>query len=645
MSNNQCLLEMEVVDLHRKSMKIISSMLVMSLALSSAQVALAVEQGELKAKLGSTQVVYISTKELKKAPLITTDSKDYVTSQLETLYKDVADQFGVPYTYVKAMHIIAGGKAIFSDRMPQIYSEEALRTSKAPFEIDRVVQVYDKKATFAECPDESIERPSKYYMPDAAYNVMSTINNIMESRYTVDRGSLQTYFDALLPDAKQNVVFYEALMQYLGYSDSEVNSLYSAYERVVYKKEKAEYVIELEQSGEYKVKDKFKEIFTRYGIPNIDSIAVAMSFDGLMAQYDSPDKLKSEIPLHYKVGYTSRENMMVAALSLVGKVRYVWGGGHVGTGNIDGINPMWECFNELYNSSGNSARCMKPSSTWCPVHGDIGSTANTCMISDTSVSKIDEYLELRGEMLSTTKAYGKIEGKNLYKIFNNGNVGYTRNNGTGSAVSSHRLEGLDCSGFASWLYNQIDNERIYDSGSTRFVQSGNLTELDMGTPLLPGDVLAWNEHIVVIVGKIDETSQVYLEIESTPNVLKLGIAYYPGATQAQISYAKELARQANTLLGNVQDTRVNSFSIKGLEYSTQAYTDAEGNLQMSYNKVLSIGRLGRSFIDESEIVDGYDKTMSQITAKEILQHTINILPADYISGAEVYTGGELFYVG
>lgn len=625
--------------MYNKHKKLVCTVLILSALVSESTIALAYDDDS-----NQTEIHYETSSNIKKTLSPLYASNESMQEQLNKLYKDISELLDIPYTYVKAVHIIAGGKAVYSDRRPDIYTDITLESVPGPFEIAGVTQIYDKEAPFAKCADEEVQRPNKYYMPDAAYNVMSSIKSLMDTRYTVDRGNMQAYFDALLPDAKKNVVFYEALMQYLGYSDEQVNSLYKAYERVLYKKEKDEYVIELSENGEYSVKDKFIDIFKRYGIDRTDGIAIAMGFDSLLAQCDTPDKIKSEVPLHYKVGYTSRENMMIAAMSVVGKVRYVWGGGHGGTGNISGINPIWECFNELYGDNDKSGSCIKPSNTWCPVHGAIGSTSNTCMISDTTVSNISEYIAKRGSYIENTKAYGKIAGKNLNKIFNYGNVGYTRKDGSGSSVAAHRIEGLDCSGFASWLYNQIDSDRIYDSGASRFVQNGRLNELEMGSKLLPGDVLAWNTHICVIVGRTDETNKVYIEVESTPNVVKLGVAYYPGATQEQINKAKDLAKQANTLLGDVQDSWVNVFNIKNLEYATQAYTDEEGNVQYSYSKVLTIGRLNKSFIDEDEIVDGYNKTMNEMTAKEIIQNTIDSLPMGYLSGAEVYSGGDFNYV-
>lgn len=660
--------------------------------------------------------------------------EENLKEQLEYLYKSIGEKVDLPYTYVKAMHLIAGGQAIYSDRSPNIMIDETVESLSGPFEIDGVYQMYDKhymenqseKQEHEDLQDKPVESiinnkgilsikntipsefdtihwketqeeieeiqyiqektPSKYSLPDASYNVMCTIKAIMEERSIAQRGNMQVYFDSLLPDVKQNILFYEAVMQYCGYSESEINALYKAYERIVYLKERNEYVVELTSDGHYNIKDKFLSVFDRYNIKVTEPLAIAMSFDAELAEWDTPTGLKSDVPpLHYKVDYTSRENMMVAAMSLVGKVRYVWGGGHGGTSNINGINPIWACFNELYSSEinvegeeirgDNSLSCIQPAGTWCPIHGSL---SGQCSLSDIRVKTLDEYLSLRGKEISDTSAYAYIKGKDLSNIFINNNLAYSNN------IEAHRVEGLDCSGFASWLYNQIDDTRVYDSSARNFVNTHGLESLEFGEELLPGDVIAWSSHICVVVGKLDETAKVYLQVESTPNVIKLGVAYYPGATQEQINEAKELAKEANMLLGNVQDPYVSVYNIKDLVYTAQVYveqpveeegqieqtekTKEEGqtqqtdqqaektdkteqqsqpeekeynmeNVSIKYTKTLGLGRLPRPYKDEDEIVGGYGKTMNQMTAREILQNTIDALPIEYLSGIASYKGG------
>lgn len=598
--------------------KIVSAVLVVSMCIAPAAQAATITQTTLLAGLYAA-------------------STDVLVDQLDELYHTVAEQFDIPYTYVKALHIVAGGKTMYADKRPKLYTDTTSQAFPGPFDIEGATQKYDRKAPFAYCADSSVERPSRYYLPDAAYSVTSEIVELMNARYTVDRGLMQEYFNALLPDVKMNIVFYEAVMEYCGYTPEQVNMLYKTYEQLLYKKEKDEYVVALTAVNEYEIKDKFRSIFYKNGITDLDILAKVMSFDKRLAECDTPDSLKSEIPLPYRLDYTSRENMMVAAMSIVGKVKYIWGGGHLGTGNISGISPIWSAFEEVYDTSDKSNRCIKPGSTWCPIHGDIGESDNGCAFEGGGISTIQEYLELRGNLLKTTKSYAKIEGKDLSKIFLNGSVAFTNYAGNKQSVAPHRLEGLDCSGFTSWLFNQIDSERIYDCGATAFITAGKLIELEWGSNLYPGDVITWGSHIIAVVGTLDDTWTTYLIVESAPNTVKLGVAYMPGATKEQLAEAKALASQANILLGNTGDEPINVFNLEGRRYSTTVVEDEETG-EVSYNKtlVLHFGRLGRPFIDEFDTVDNTDKTMKQLVAKEIIQHTIDILPEEYLSGLEEY---------
>lgn len=79
-------------------------------------------------------------------------------------------------------------------------------------------------------------------------------------------------------------------------------------------------------------------------------------------------------------------------MSLVGQVRYVWGGGHLGSGNYVGISPTWLLFNKAYSS--NPYTGITPSYTWCPIHGELIDTENGCLVLSADVS-LDEYIEQR----------------------------------------------------------------------------------------------------------------------------------------------------------------------------------------------------------------------------------------------------------
>lgn len=561
--------------------------------------------------------------------------------QLTDLYNNVAEELDIPSDYVWAVHMLAGGKAVYSSRLPNIYNSLTLASLAGPFEIPNSTykQEYNLEAPFAVCTNFEIDRQKdgKYYLPDAAYNVMSSIKELMNKRLEASRGAFQVYFDALMPDAKQNICFYESIMLYCGHPEREVNQLYKVYERLLYDKAKDEYVIELTSDGQYKVKDKFIGSFEKYGISDTSQLAIAMSFDGILAGSNTPETVRASEPLHYKNGYTSRENMMAAAMSLVGKVRYVWGGGHGGSAHIDGISPIWECFNELYEQNEKDGYCIQPSGTWCPIHGTVN---GACSLSDTTVSTVQDYIELRGDLLQHTSAYSEVLSPSINKIYRNGNLAYS----AGSKIAAHRVEGLDCSGFAGWIYNQIDKDRVYDSSARNFVYSGNLQELPLGSELYPGDVIAWSSHIVTVVGKLDDTNKVYIQIEQTPNVIKFGVAYYSGASAEQIQKAKAIAKEANILLGNVKDNWVGCYNMNDLAGSIKVTTDENGEVVYEYSNSLHLGRLKKLFIDEFETVPGYDIPMREMTGQQIIQYTIDNMPDKYISGKNVYTGGIFKYV-
>lgn len=56
-----------------------------------------------------------------------------------------------------------------------------------------------------------------------------------------------------------------------------------------------------------------------------------------------------------------------------------------------------------------------------------------------------------------------------------------------------------------------------------------------------------------------------------------------------------------------------------------------------------IGRLSRDFIDEDLVLQDYEKRITDMTAQEIIQHTINNYELQYLTGRGIYQG-ELFQV-
>ena len=169
---------------------------------------------------------------------------DKLNYQLNELYNQIGLQLNIDSKYVKILHILAGGKAIYADKQPNIYVEETVKTERAPFEIAMCNTEY-KIFSLIECDDINIIRPSKYYLPDAAYSVTSDIVKIMNDRLNYNRQDAQIYFNALTKESKTEVLFYESVMQYMNQPIEVINSFYRIYEKLIFDKEYEENVLEI----------------------------------------------------------------------------------------------------------------------------------------------------------------------------------------------------------------------------------------------------------------------------------------------------------------------------------------------------------------------------------------------------------------
>lgn len=456
--------------------------------------------------------------------------------QLDELYNKIGEHLGVDKSIVKQIHALCGSKAVYADKKPSIYND--LTTYKS-MDIYRGNGEHGilQKADFIECGDDNIDRPSEYFLPDALYSVSYDIVSLMSQRFNCDRGPMQEYFDNLKEDVKQRIVFYEAVMEYTGCKESAVDEIFKAYEKCLYDKQKDENVIETNKDGQLEIKSKFRKVFNDIGINNetrLNYLAIILSYDKDLAVNDNAESTKDEYIVPYKLNYTSRENMMLAAACLVGKVRYVWGGGHSGASYIDGINPAWEMWSDLYTGD-NYEKCIQPHGSWCPEHGYSSGECTQGGI----IRSLDDYISKRSKTFGTDELDQDKYRKLLAKVdYSNG-------------ISTHTLDGLDCSGFASWLYNQITDKYNVNSTARCFTKQSGIKEVAFGSKMLPGDVFSWTSHIVVIVGQVRKGSKAYVTVEETPHVLKYGVVYYAGASSADIEYGKKIASEANTLIGGI----------------------------------------------------------------------------------------------
>ena len=540
-------------------------------------------------------------------------SSNTLNEQLDDLYHEIGDRLNIDYLYVKIMHMISGGKAVYADASPNIKIDTTVENIEGAFDIPGIDQDYELIADWIMCPDENVIRPSKYYLPDAAYNVMADVIAIMNSRYYADRGNMQSYFDALNNDVKTTIIFCEAVLKYTGSTDEAVNSFYSVYEKMLYDKDKNENVLEVDENGVYKFKSDYKNILISNNISTdreLEILSIILRFDANLAASASTTELSESLVMPYDIGYQSRENMMIAAMSVVGKVRYVWGGGHIGASSIKGINPNWEIFNSLYGTSEGEdgyLECIRPSGSWCPIHGE-NSSNNGCSFSSSTVYSADQFVEERSQVYSAPI----LESDSYKDIIESINFS--------NGISSHRLDGLDCSGYVCWVYNQVQNSINYNSDAYGFNSQSGIEKVRFGSKLLPGDTFGWSTHILMIVGQIKNDSKAYVIVESSPNMVKFGVGYYSGASNNDIELAKQVANEANLLLGNIDDT--------------------EGISCYNFNSISSgtFGRLSKTFIDEYTVLSDYSKKINDMNAIEIIQHTINNMPYQYLTGINNYTG-------
>lgn len=609
--------------------------------------------------------------------------KENLNNQINELYEKISKETSLNKSFIKQLHLLAGGKATYIEKYPNVYKDETSKTLPEPLRIKGAHTQY-QKADFIKCINDNVERPSKYYLPDAIYSVAYDISSIMSQRYCINREGMQIHFDALKEDVKQQIVFYEAVLIYTGESEETVNNWLKTYEKILYDKNINENITEETETG-LKIKDKFITTINNMGFTNentLKHLALMLSFDKNIAINDDIETVKDIYNVPYKPNYTSRENMMLAAISLTGKVRYVWGGGHSGASYIDGINPVWKKWNELYPNEPSEegfGTCIKPSGSWCPLHG----YSNGECYKGGLMHNIDEYIEMRADTLD----FNDLQSEKYKELLKS--VKYS------DGIGVHTLDGLDCSGFASWVYNQATDKFNVNSTAMNFVHQYGVKEVPYGSKLLPGDVFSWTTHIVVVVGKATDSGNSYVTIEQTPNMLKFGVIYYNSATSYDIGMAKQIASEANKLIGNIDsnyeaphcycmdnvgnytrdlkdtdnpvivsneiDGTVNVTTIKGepavlgpnqsvitinrVDGSVNGLTAGGEQITLEpdgrylvHTKYRAIGRLNTYFIDEGVGITEDGTSIENMKAIDIIQHTLTKLPISYVDGYDLYDG-------
>lgn len=483
------------------------------------------------------------------------EQQSYNQEQLEDIYEAIAEDLGIDEKFVEYTFDMLDEKPEYFDKFPDITIDK----------LENKLSINNNSpswqtAEFIECNDTSIDRTSGEYLPDALYSIMYDIAEYMSEAEFEFKGGSQEYFDALSKDVKHGLTYCYAVSRFAcNGNDSSFNiiDITRAYELYV-------------SNTEMSLMDALESCNINNSVAK-DYIARAFEADIETLSGGTFESKRSVYQMPYAVNYNTRENMLLAAISVVGNVRYTWAGGHQGTSKIKGINPIWKSWEALYPDTeinedtgeineGYSSS-IKPSGSWCPVHGY--NPDERCIYYD-SIGSFESYLEQRSEISEEIDlTSSKYEDLLTFES---------------DTITMHNLDGLDCSGFVSWVFNQILSNSSIDTTAIYFTQQHDISVIPFGQELLPGDIFAWTSHIVVIVGKVKDKSKVYVTVESTPSTLRFGTVYYSGASSADLEMGNQIAREANALIGGL-DIEPHSYCMNAVgnySFTTEAGAEVSG---------------------------------------------------------------------
>lgn len=586
--------------------------------------------------------------------MIYTEGKEIDTDQIEfqlsDLIQNVSEQTGLSVQDINKLYKLQGNKPIYDTINPDITAEKTVGDFDTAFQIDGVNQQYNIRYSLYYCPDVNIKRPSKYYLPDAAYNVQHTVQEYLNKWRNKDRQSDDAY-QLLSDDVKQQLYFYEAVLDYIGEPSEDLYVLYkSIIDGKIATGQQVYTDVNNDNTGvsEQIFQDWVIQTMLTHGYTQrqIDTLQVLWEDDTYILYSESLQDIVQDYYYPFEYGVQTIDNLMQVSSQVVGKVRYVWGGGHYRANNIKGISPVWQIFNQYYIDSGHGQNCIMPSYTWCPVHGELSDTANACIgIDGDTFGQIQGYIKQRQKFLDT-------------QILENGK--YTEmisNTGMAGQIIGHNLDGLDCSGYVGWIYNQITGGKITDQTARYFIPSNKkwFKELQTDDSLKPGDIFEWQTHIVMIIGPQRNSSscKAYVMIEMSPYFVQFGVAYNSDASSSDIQKAKQIARDANELFGGsyCSNYQVHAYNIE-TEVITQ--TDELTGVETTVEQDREDMKLGRynSFNDMDTSVDQSQmfeidrqysgKQLYNMTAQEIIQYTVDkyLYNGDeqYLSGINAYSG-------
>ena len=182
--------------------------------------------------------------------------------------------------------------------------------------------------------------------------------------------------------------------------------------------------------------------------------------------------------------------------------------------------------------------------------------------------------------------------------------------------------GMDCSGYVGWVLNQAtDTPTSYGISSyrtTHNLKSYNLSNYDYEYKF--GDLFDYSGHIVMVVGKVSD--KICIFVEETPPCVRLSIGYINGYNDEDFTYAYNIVKEANKLIGNLDSTT---------------------GVSITNMKNLTIDRPSKIYDDENMIISKFNKTINELDVIETIQLAIDNMGKEYLWGLESYSG-ELFKI-
>lgn len=186
-----------------------------------------------------------------------------VDDQITDLIQKVSSVTNLPDGYLYEIYNLVGNKALYVDKIPNIYLDETVTSAPALMQLEGAKIQY-REAPLEEC--NGVSRVMAYYLPDALYSVAYDISEIMHTRILADRGGFQVYYNSFVPEIKQRIAFYEAILLYTGTPEEVVANFQNVYERIITGKQAGENVVEVTPDGTVSIKSQYLTALADIGI-------------------------------------------------------------------------------------------------------------------------------------------------------------------------------------------------------------------------------------------------------------------------------------------------------------------------------------------------------------------------------------------